>query len=657
MSHTRIILFVLTSWACSLMMDDLQAQAPQPRPQFVQAQQGRRATNVNVRRTAPTVTNSPIAENHAPSATEGARTYIAVIGAVNQPAVIETSEQSLPLGTLIQRTGGLSADSMGTVCLLDSERAHSIESIERTIHQRIENGQIVFLIPRGGNSPTQLLASRPVTTRILITGLTAGPRLYRLDRQGWLFGDLLVNLGQSTQMFELGDVYATHPQGVRMTLDNELVANTIIHFNPAAVSQEGLRDAFLRGFRLEPTIRLDAQASTTTAPSATARPENPTPVPSNKKSTYVPRPQPALEGSLPPETSSLIPEELTPPSDGSEIEAAGSSSVSREPLPLPREADSNEEPSSPEPRTKAESRPPLMMPKSWQEPQGNSSDSDPDNTRIIERTSAGHHKQGHRVVTASASNSIEDQPSRPTKPSSGPDLSEIENEGLGDETGEATSLLSGPQSWIILVLVGGIVGASFIVSRFISRPDFVTRAARTQTEGFSAPPAPTQPSKAIPKPEGAAQTIKITPVTRASAGTPRPSAAAREPVNAPKTGPAQETVSEDDQRFLQRLIINKVTVVEEEPDPPQVDHLHGMAVGGSRLIIHEAHESVSGPHFHVHPQGDVREIELRLRRLLRTDRLKKREDIVHTGEFRESRETHGGPLERALRTVERGVTQ
>jgi hypothetical protein len=79
-----------------------------------------------------------------------------------------------------------------------------------------------------------------------------------------------------------------------------------------------------------------------------------------------------------------------------------------------------------------------------------------------------------------------------------------------------------------------------------------------------------------------------------------------------------------------------------------------VAVGASRMIVHESHEIVAGPHFQVRAKGDVREIELRLRRLMRSDRPRSREEVIQTGEVRETRT---GPLERALRTVDRGVTQ
>ena len=126
------------------------------------------------------------------------------------------------------------------------------------------------------------------------------------------------------------------------------------------------------------------------------------------------------------------------------------------------------------------------------------------------------------------------------------------------------------------------------------------------------------------------------------------------PEPTPKAEPVEELDSQEEHRFLQRLIMNKVTVVEEAPVLPEIDHLHGSSVGASRMVVHEAHETMAGPHFQVRDKGDARELELRLRQLLRTDRAKKRDVVVHVGEVRDPRETSTSPLERALRSVDRG---
>jgi hypothetical protein len=76
-------------------------------------------------------------------------------------------------------------------------------------------------------------------------------------------------------------------------------------------------------------------------------------------------------------------------------------------------------------------------------------------------------------------------------------------------------------------------------------------------------------------------------------------------------------------------------------------------IGGRRLVIHDAHESVTGPHFQVREAGDTREIEQRLRRLLRADRSGTRQTAVvaSTSQVVGSRTSRVSPLEKALRTV------
>lgn len=668
MSHTRRLLFALAIWTCCLATGEIQAQAQTPRNQsqpFVPAQRGRKVVNVNSRGSAPTSTSLQTPDLSQSKPTDSTLTYIAIIGAVNQPAVFETSERLLPLGALVERAGGLSPDSNGTVCMLDRGRSHSIEPIAWNLNLKVGHDQIVYVLPRGGNSPTQLLGSSAVlpSKKILITGLTNGPRLFRVDNQRRTLGDFVMFLGQSVELYERGDITATQPQGVSMNLNSELVANSVISFNPAAMSQDGLHDAFLRGFRLEQPVRFDEPAASTSKPSA-AQPTNdraavPPPAPMGRKPEMVPRLEPTREGPIPPDTSSLIPETLTPAREPTGIEAAGSSTLTREPLPFPRDTDPEDNSAPSAPNTRGDGRAPLMMPKSWAPSQDESEDNP---NRIIERTSAGNSRKGHRVVTASASasSSSEELKPRKTKPASGLDLSEIESEELAEEEAATSSILPGPQSWMILAIVGGIVGASVIVSRLISRPDFASRSSKARSEGFTPSTTPTTAHKSVqaPAPQPVIAKAPADAVATKPSLIPVPAPA---PVQAPapvrQADPVEDTLDEDNHRFLQRLIMNKVTVVEEEPVQPQIDHLHGSAVGASRMIVHEAHETVAGPHFQVRAKGDARELELRLRRLLRTDRLKRREVVVHSGEVRESRETSTGPLERALRSVDRGGTQ
>lgn len=668
MSQTRLLLFALASWVCSLAVGEIRAQAPTSGTSakaFVPAQRGHKVENFNARRTGPASVPSQLPETDQLAQPQSSQTYIAVIGAVNQPAVFETSQRSLPLGVLIEKAGGMSADSYGSVTMLDVSRAPTIEPVARSLNLPVGNGQIAYLFPRGGNSPTQLLGSRaaPVSKKILITGLTNGPRLFRVDNQRRKLGDFLISLGQSIEMYEQGYVVAFHPQVGDMKLDSELLANTVIHFTPAAVNPDGLRNAYLRGFRLEQPVRVEGSPTgPSNVPTATlptpVRAAAPSPLPSNRPTEPVPSPVPMGDGPMPPDTSSLIPQSLVPTGVPTGIEAAGSSTLSREPLRLPREADADQETAPPGPYIKGDGRLPLGKLKSWGSGDNSSTDHDSEESseRIIERTSAGHHRNHHRVVTASASTASTESPTRKAKPASGLDLSEIESEAQADGEAETTSLVSGPQSWMILALVAGVVGASVVVSRLISRPDFTARSAKPLNEGPPKSSTPKPTLKPVQSPSVAPQPVAAKPpVTTAPAAPAKQTVAVATP--APQMAPTEESNTEEEHRFLQRLIMNKVTVVEEDPVLPQIDHLHGSSVGASRMIVHEAHETMAGPHFHVREKGDARELELRLRQLLRTDRPKKRDVVVHAGEVRDPRETSTSPLERALRSVDRGGTQ
>lgn len=668
MSQTRLLLFALVSCACSLSLGEVQAQAPHSRnqtPPFAPAQRGYKVTNSNVRRAGPTSAPAPLPQLDQPNQTQAGLTYIAVIGAVNQPAVFETSERSLPLGLLVKKAGDLSPDSYGGVCMLDMTRAQSIAPVARNVNQPVGNDQIVYLVPRGGNSPTQLLGSSAVSTnkRVLITGLTSGPRLLRIDNQRLSLGQFLVLLGQSSQMGERNEVIAFHPQVGTMNRDSELIPNTVIHFNPAAVNQDGLRDAYSRGFRLEQPVRFEGQSASTTqlpvAQPSAPRAAAPSPAPANHQPVVTPRNEPTREGPLPPDTSSLIPQTLSPARESTGIEAAGSSTLSPEPMLFPKDTDSDSGSVPEGPLNKGDGRLPLMRLKSWGAADNASSDREAeDSDRIFERTSAGHARSGPQVVTASASTTTNESKPKSSKATFGLDLSKIESEVLAGEEAETTSLMSGPHSWMIFALVGGVVGASVIVSRLISRPDFSAQSSKPRSEKSPTLMAPKSPTKPVLAPAITPHPVAIKAPVAVAPPVPH-----KQPIPSAKAASTQSAVSaeepstEEELRFLQRLIMNNATVVEEAPVLPEIDHLHGSSVGASRMIVHEAHEAIAGPHFQVRAKGDARELELRLRQLLRTDRMKKREVVVHAGEVRDPREIQVGPLERALRSVDRGGTQ
>ena len=185
-----------------------------------------------------------------------------------------------------------------------------------------------------------------------------------------------------------------------------------------------------------------------------------------------------------------------------------------------------------------------------------------------------------------------------------------------------------------MAIVSVIVSRSVpVVEDEAPKADLFTSKAATATAAVVAPtPAPAAAPKAV----------------TATAVTPTPTAAT-----------TLESVPEEEQRFLQRLILNKIPLVEEEATLPPVDRLHGRVIGGRRLVVHEAHEGVAGPHFQVRDPSDTREIELRLRRLLRADRSSTKHPpvVVMATEAKGTRASRVSPLEKALRTVGRGDAQ
>ncbi|MCA9079460.1 MAG: hypothetical protein KDA58_02830 [Planctomycetaceae bacterium] len=84
------------------------------------------------------------------------------------------------------------------------------------------------------------------------------------------------------------------------------------------------------------------------------------------------------------------------------------------------------------------------------------------------------------------------------------------------------------------------------------------------------------------------------------------------PANAPRT-------------MLDAVIDHSVPIVEEQVLFPSVEHLHGAAVGHKRLVVHQAHETLAGPHFAnrkpamataSHGHADERTLRTRIREAL-----------------------------------------
>ena len=608
MRQTRLLTCAIVAWACWLAVGELSAQQPAARgpSPFVPAVKGRKAINMNASRAESSPQETWTSGSHTPDSSGAELTSIAVIGAVKRPAVFETTRRSVPLGELIERSGGLTSKSLGTVCMMDRGRTRVLVNLDRSADQLIEHGQVVFVAPRAGSQPQPIMTSRqPIPDKlILLSGLSRGPLLFNIGNQSRTLGDLIVSLGQSPEMLDREEVTPAHPDGGTMDLGSVLVSNTVVHFNPESVDPGGIQQALQNGFRFEPPTNLDTPVAVPESRSAPASLVSPSALPAVRQPVNVPRP------SLPPVTP-VPPVSLndTRPSAGSGIEAAGSSVFSDEPLPFPPKVELKQESIFDIPDKKSDGRVPLFLPRAWQNSDDSRTDADSEEpARKIERTSAKHARSREHIVTASA---VAEDP-KPSIARSTPatDLSVLGIDEFEDKSSQLDSSVAGPPTWMILLVVGGVAVSSVMVSRLHVRRESLSSDSRPANESVAAEPEA-----------------------------------------------EQAPTAEDDQRFLQRLILNTVTLIEEEAVLPTVERLHGASIGASRMVFHEAHEGgVAGPHFKVRAPGNTREIELRLRRLLREESSPQpRQELVHSSPVQEASAPKTGPLERALRTVERGA--
>ncbi len=625
MLQSRHCLFALTAWVCCLVAGGLSAQQPASGGQAGMAtkqiqrsrplpmRNGERRTYSETSQSTSFLADAPssAAKQQPPQQQQpvGELSYMAVIGAVKSPTVFETSEHSVPLHTLIERAGGETRESLGSIRIMERGVSRFSVTIQSGRDQPITNGQIVFVTPRGGRPAHVVDPRQPLPDRlILISGLARGPLLFNIGNQSKSFGDLLVTLGQSPEMVANQQVTATAPQGMWMDLDSLLVHNTVVHFDSHAVNIDGVQSAIQRGFQFEIPAKLDVSAG---GPAASPTPVE---VPGNAPPVSVPRPSPVRMTPPVPVTS-----DESNAMTGSGIEPAGSSVPVREPMAFPAASKSEAEVNQPPTSDQSDGRVRLMLPRNWPNPDDSESETE-DPARVIERTSAGVGQQTSHIVTVAAE--IEEvQPHLASRRLAIEPISE----GMDEEATPLPRLTSagGPPSWAVLLAVVGVAASSVFASRHLSREE--------------------------------AHLDETLPV-------------AEEPLLEPTVASIHTAAeSENDQRFLQRLIMNKVPLIEEEASVPVVERLHGMSVGGKKLVVHEAHEGVAGPHFKVRDRHDTRELELKLRQLMRAGRTPSSDtaakpELVHATNATERdvpgpHRTKTSPLERALRTVDQGVTQ
>lgn len=338
-------------------------------------------------------------------------------------------------------------------------------------------------------------------------------------------------------------------------------------------------------------------------------PENPVAPPPPTTST----PPATLPTSPQDEPEQLAPGDIQPTSDETR-------NLSIEPLWLPVEA----EPAAP---NSSEGAPPgnvpLMMPRGWKidAPTVEGDANDLSETPSIERTSA--QTTSHATIRQASAAQI--QPSRELPEGSYRRLPSQAPPQAPPPPGTAARLSryspAGPNPyWIgfVALFAGIVIGLGVVLARA---------------------PRETEPASLVDE--------------------------ARESLS--QTAPVGWTPPADEaHQMLQRLIINRVPLVEEAPELPKSRQLHGPAVGARRMILDAAHEGVAGPHFVVPSPRDTREVELRLRSLMRE--LRPQHSVVASpsgGSIEEIpsqtartvRTSRISPLERALRSVEQGEIQ
>ena len=560
------------------------------------------SVNYNYRNAAPSTNQQPLASAPRQDQPGPELFYYAVIGAIRTPTVFQSTEPAVPLKTLIDRAGGETPVSLGTVRIMEQARPKLLFDIRSNPNQMVKSGQVVFVTPRGGR-PLQLVDSRtPAPDRlILISGLAPGPLLFNIGNQSQTLGDLLRRLGQDPAQLTYDQVIAVQPQAKSMDLDSLLVHNTVVHFQPEAVKKEGVQKAVQDGFQYQLPVKLSVLPLDPVAVPASREPEAPPRVPINTMPKIAPRSNPAPAAAGSPVTTDQTDKRTDP-----EIETTGSSFPFNRPLRFPSESDLKDETIDAAPRKNTNAKPPLMLPRSWQNSSDKEAEAVPeDPVRAIHRTSARLEEDARQIVTVGGeieNPALQKSPGtavRGTVPrGTPPRLEGSEPEGNATATSPARS----PQSWFALGAALGVAVLSVFVSRYLVHSDANTHASElSETE--------------------------------------------------PALG--SEDSENQEQRFLQRLIMNKVPVIEEEAILPPVDRLHGIAIGGRRLVIHAAQGA--GPHFKV-PAEDTRELELKLRRFMRSNRgsTSRKTEVVHSSGMREPATPETGPLERALRTVDRG---
>lgn len=549
---------------------------------YLPAQQSKSAANSNVAgrvayRAAAQPTQSP-----APQSAQQPVT-VALLGAVHKPGIYISADGHATIGQLLKSAGGTTAESNQSIRIYVDAKAPRIDQIERLKSLPLQDGQVIYISPAGGGFSRTLSLSKTPYRPVVITGLGTTPLMLNLGDESHDLEWLIRRLGQSIEVLGHSQFATVCPQ--RQLYDNLLLPNTIVHFPPETVNNEGVTRALQAGLVFERPVLIEATPETTSpipqAPPPPARADVPPAI-----RPAIPAIVPPAKLPVPESTSTLLPGSLN-----AEIEPAGSSVPSHEPLRLPRFEDSDEEAEAESASPAVQpSRPPNMKRREW-----STFGDETEDGRKIERTSAGVPQYDEEIVLAGAELAVTEQPElAPTTIEAKP-------------TASPGTLSLGVESWLAIAVTLGVAALSIVLTAILSREDRVAV----------------------------------------------PSNVSHEETGLEASAPVSE--AENDRRFLQRLIVNQVPLVEEEPQLPQIDHLHGIVIGGRRMVVHEAHETLAGPHFSVREPNDTRPLERRLRTVLReTSTGTKQTEVAVVAAEPSHVRTATSPLERALRNVDRG---
>ncbi len=522
---------------------------------------------------------------------------IAVIGEVNRPGVFLTEQVSVPLKTLLEKAGGETQNSVGTFRILEYGETREAISLNRDPNRKITSGQVLLVVPRGGMIARSGNAKSPIQERhVLIHGLAEVPLLLKLPAAVSTLQDLTRALGQPYE--NLSRTMGSLPQGGWMSSpDIRLASGSVILFDDRVVNQTGVQLALARGLKFQPEISLD----TPPAP-ATARPVAPQPPEAPPSNRPAPLPKSA---SLDPELT--IPSKIQTTAVGEDVE----------PLWAPADESIETAPAS------ESGRVPLRMPQGWKIDDSASEATIPEAPELedplIERTSAG--ADDPTFIQHASAAQLQPNHETPREFRTGRSLAELSNGDPSPEVAPRPNRYSAPAPnpyWIgFVALFAGIVMGLGVVLARTPREMEPTSLVDEALSKFHA--------------ESSSATLESDPQT------------------------------------LQRLILNRVPIVEESPELPKCHQLHGPALGNRRMVVHEAHEGVAGPHFTVPQPGSTRAIELRLRSVMRE--IESRRPVLAGTHSRDSivdipskaalaeRIQRVSPLERALRSVERGEAQ